>query len=83
VMGHIDVEDFQFTDRRFVLTGFELAHRLNGRTVPSEFWQAYGWQPAERHLQFELLYLLVWARVLRDSPGPFGACLAELERIVA
>ena len=83
VMGHIDVEDFQFTDRRFVLTGFELAHRLNGRTVPSEFWQAYGWQAAERHLQFELLYLLVWARVLRDSPGLFGACLAELERIVA
>ena len=24
VLGHIDVEDMQFTDRRFVLAGFEL-----------------------------------------------------------
>jgi len=83
VLGHIDVEDFQFTDRRFVLTGFELAHRLNGRAIPEAFWQAYGWRPQERPRQFELLYLLVWARVLRRNPEAFAACIAELERIAA
>ncbi|HEY2048897.1 MAG TPA: hypothetical protein VGH03_06115 [Caulobacteraceae bacterium] len=83
VLGHVDVEDMQFTDRRFVLTGFELAHRLSGRAVPHQFWQAYGWRPSARHMQFELLYLLVWARVLRRQPVLFAACLAELERSVA
>jgi len=82
LLGHIDVEDMQFTDRRFVLTGFELAHRLNGRAVLDAFWQAYGWRPVERRLQFELLYLLVWTRVFSDRPAPFAACLAELERAV-
>jgi Phosphotransferase enzyme family len=82
VLGHIDVEDFQFTDRRFVLTGFELAHRLGGRLVPEAFWRAYGWRPAQRHVQFELLYLLVWARVLQSNPESFAACIEELERVV-
>lgn len=83
VMGHIDVEDMQFTDRRFVMTGFELSHRLDGRAIPKEFWQAYGRSDDEGRLQFELLYLLVWARVHRNSPEPFAVCVAELERVVA
>lgn len=82
LLGHVDVEDMQFTDRRFVMTGFELAHRLNGHAVPDAFWRAYGWRPDVRCVQFELLYLLVWARVVRDRPESFTSCLVELERTV-
>jgi fructosamine-3-kinase len=82
--GVIDIEDHQFTDPRFVLAGLELQHAWAGRTIPAEFWAAYG--PAEpgwdrNKTLFQLYYLLVWARVLRDQAEAFGTCVRMLERL--
>jgi hypothetical protein len=89
LLGHIDIEDFQFTDQRFVLAGLELSHALAGRSVPDAFWRAYlaavdlapGYA-AVRDL-FQTYYLLVWAKVLRTDAGGFAQCVRRLEWIAA
>jgi fructosamine-3-kinase len=88
-VGHIDIEDFQFTDQRFVLAGFELSHAFAGRPVPGDFWDAYveavDLVPGYRRVRdlFQTYYLLVWARVLKDQAPLFETCLRRLEAIVS
>jgi Ser/Thr protein kinase RdoA (MazF antagonist) len=86
-VGHIDIEDFQFTDQRFVLAGFELSHALAGRSVPPDFWDAYleavDLAPGYRRIRdlFQTYYLLVWAWVLKDQAVFFEACVRRLQAI--
>jgi hypothetical protein len=86
-VGHIDIEDFQFTDQRFVLAGLELSHALAGRSVPSDFWDAYlpavDLAPGYRRVRdlFQTYYLLVWAWVLRDQAAFLETCVRRLEAI--
>jgi len=88
LLGHIDIEDFQFTDRHFVLAGFELGHSFSDRLTPETFWRAYDpsvvADPRYRRLKplFQLSYMLVWARVFRNEPPLFARSLAELERVL-
>ena len=84
--GVVDIEDHQFTDRRFVLAGLELSHTWHGRTVPPAFWDAYGHAPPDHERfkpLFQLYYLLVWARVLQGQPAAFARCLEMLEGLAA
>jgi hypothetical protein len=88
LLGHIDIEDFQFTDRHFVLAGFELGHAISDRPVFETFWRAYDSVAAEdpryRRLKplFHLLYISVWARVFRNDPPLLQRCLDELARVL-
>jgi fructosamine-3-kinase len=87
-LGHIDVEDFQFTDQRFVLAGLELSHALAGRSVPREFWDAYlcavDLAPGYDRVRdlFQTYYLLVWAKVLKDRARVSEACVQHLRELV-
>lgn len=87
--GVIDVEDYQFTDQRFVLAGVELVNRLEGRSLPETFWHAYtevcpvdaSYTQVKGLLQ--VYYLLVWIRVLQgqeDRVSKNTACLEGLVR---
>jgi fructosamine-3-kinase len=86
--GAIDVEDYQFADQRFVLTGFGLTHAFYGRAIPDSFAHAYTasvrFPPVTGELQriFQLYYLLVWTRVLADRPQPFTRCVVMLKDAV-
>lgn len=88
LVGVIDIEDHQFTDQRFVLSGFELSHTLEKRTTPNEFWTMYSEQiPIDPTFDtykklFQIYYLLVWSRVLKDQPGPFKKCVDKLSELV-
>jgi fructosamine-3-kinase len=86
--GVIDIEDHQFTDRRFVLAGLELGHAIAGRLdLPGAFWAAYraaagvGEELMGRWRLFQLYYLLVWIRVLQGQDA-LAACEAWLARLL-
>ena len=80
LLGVVDIEDHAFTDPRFVLAGVELSHAFAEREVPTSFWQAYEREaspPADLAALkdvFQLYYLLVWTRVLKDQPEMFARC---------
>ena len=89
LVGVVDIEDYQFTDQRFVLAGLELAHAIEKRIVPNEFWVAYTEQTAidstfdTYKKLFQIYYLLVWSRVLKDQPEPFKKCIDKFSELVA
>ncbi|ETB64163.1 TPA: hypothetical protein DIC38_00405 [Candidatus Nomurabacteria bacterium] len=39
--GHIDLEDYRFTDQRFVLAGFEIGANYSTKEAPINFWDGY------------------------------------------
>jgi|GEM_PF-3550105 len=39
--GHIDLEDYRFTDQRFVLAGFEIGANYSTKEAPVSFWKGY------------------------------------------
>lgn len=89
LVGVVDIEDYQFADQRFVLVGLELAHATERRIVPNEFWTAYSEQTAVdptfdtyKNL-FQIYYLLVWSRVLKDQPESLKKCIDKLSELVA
>ena len=90
LIGIIDIEDYQFTDPRFVLAGMELGLELKGRSLPRPFWQKYA-RVAELEASFgrtrnlfKVYYLLNWLAVLhrdrRDTEAERTARLENLER---
>jgi fructosamine-3-kinase len=89
LLGVVDIEDHQFTDQRFVLSGFELSHAIDGRTVPPIFWSAYTARtrvsPSYATLRpmFQIYYLAVWVWVLSDRPTRLASCVRQLQRIAA
>lgn len=89
LVGVIDIEDYQFTDQRFVLAGLELSHILEKRSIPAEFWKSYSEQIAidptldTYKTLFQIYYLLVWVRVLKDQPEGFKKCIEKLSELVA
>lgn len=64
--GLIDIEDNQFTDPRFVLTGYELALEYEKRKAPADFWEGYKqYTTIDESYQnlkplFKLYYLISW-----------------------
>ncbi len=88
LIGVVDIEDYQFADQGFVLAGFELVHATEKRTVPNEFWTTYSQQTAidptfdTYKKLFQIYYLLVWSRVLKDQPEPFKKCIDMLSELV-
>lgn len=62
----IDIEDHQFTDQRFVLTGHELALEIANKQTSEAFWDAYKQEVAvpenyfETKTVFQLFYLTAW-----------------------
>jgi Ser/Thr protein kinase RdoA (MazF antagonist) len=87
-LGHIDVEDFQYTDQRFVLAGLELAHALAGRSVPGPFWNGYleavDLAPGYDEVRdlFQAYYLIVWITVLQGQAPLLEPCIRHLETIL-
>ena len=87
LVGVVDIEDYQFTDQRFVLAGFELSHVLEKRIIPDAFWKTYSkLVPIDPTFDtskklFQLYYLLVWLRVLINQPEPFKKCLNKLSEM--
>lgn len=88
LVGVVDIEDYQFTDQRFVLAGFELSHVIEKRIIPEEFWRAYSETvPIDPTFDtskkmFQIYYLLVWSRVVKDQPESFNKCLDKLSELV-
>ncbi len=88
LVGVVDIEDYQFTDQRFALTGLELIHSFEGRALPNEFWESYTSHIAvddtfeEYKKLFQLYYLLVWVRVLTNQPELLAPCSAMLASLV-
>ena len=88
LLGVIDIEDYQFTDQRFVLSGIELTHAIEGHPVPSSFWEAYsGAIPIDQSfsdfkLMFQIYYLLVWIRVLQGQDFSLTKCVDYLESLI-
>jgi fructosamine-3-kinase len=87
LLGVIDIEDYQFTDQRFVLAGFELSRSFYGFTVDPAFWAAYATlkpidpsYAATRPL-FQAYYLLVWTWVFRDRLSLLEPAVQFLTRI--
>ena len=62
--GHVDIEDFGFTDARFPLAGYELG--AAGEVGP-EFWDGYyAWRPPDPSFEdarqvFKLYYTIGWS----------------------
>lgn len=87
LLGVVDIEDHQFTDQRFVLSGLELWHDIWGRRLPREFWESYRTdiEPGYAELKplFQIYYLLVWVWVLKAQRELFGQCLAKLRELMA
>jgi hypothetical protein len=83
--GVIDVEDYQFTDQRFVLSGVTLAHKFHGYTLSPTFWDTYKAHTTfdERFSEFETLfhiyYLLVWIKVFEKDPVALEKCIGLLK----
>lgn len=88
LQGVIDVEDYQFTDQRFVLSGVELTNTLQEHTLPESFWEAY---KTKMHVDetyddfktlFQIFYLLVWIRVLQGQDALVTKNIERLEQLV-
>lgn len=73
IAGIIDIEDHQFTDPRFVLTGHELSLEFEGRSIPATFWEGYNKHASvDKNYQnlkelFKLYYLLSWLPGVYDN----------------
>ncbi len=69
--GHIDLEDYRFTDPRFVLAGFEVCINYSATSkIPVAFWNAYskhkkvdGSYRVIKKL-FKLLYFMSWIHMI-------------------
>ena len=88
----IDVEDNQFTDQRFVLSGHELSLEFSKRSVLPEFWEKYQLHthidssfPDLKNL-FKLYYLMCWVSVAnegwRGNPEEKSKAIARLEQLI-
>lgn len=70
--GVIDVEDYQFTDQRFVMAGITLCERLGRYKLPEDFFEIYQSKISldssfnKFEDLFQMYYLLVWIRVLNE-----------------
>ena len=86
--GAIDIEDYQFTDQRFVLAGMELITALEGHSLPEVFWKSYSEKmnvdPSYQKTKslFQAYYLLVWIRVLQGQGDVLSENMSYLEKLV-
>lgn len=92
--GHIDLEDYAFTDQRFVLAGFELAVAFDhDLVVPQTFWDGYnsvrGVDPSYDEFKdlFKLYYLLSWFPMVyeknwRGNPEDRDRVIGTFEKLL-
>lgn len=86
--GVIDIEDYQFTDQRFVLAGVTLMQKFHKYTLTDIFWNTYKehTQFDQTFIQFESLfhvyYLLVWTKVHPMGSPAQQECMSVLENTV-
>ncbi len=82
--GIVDVEDHHFTDPRFALAGYDLAHGS-----PETFRRAYvsetTWPEgfAQCRPVFHVYFLATWVTVLERVDGAAGLCSAIEDRLAA
>ena len=85
--GVIDVEDYQFTDQRFVLSGITLNEKLGRYSLPFSFWEIYqSVTPIESTFKefetfFQTYYLLTWIEVLSNVTEEQNKCISLLSEI--
>jgi hypothetical protein len=64
--GHIDLEDYRFTDQRFVLAGFEIGANYSTKEAPISFWGGYlKFKKIDKSYNelkdlFKVLYFMSW-----------------------
>jgi len=91
--GHIDLEDYRFTDQRFVLAGYEIANEFEGLKIPSTFWSGYkkfkSVDPSYEGTKdlFKLYYLFSWFPMVykanwRGKPEEKEATIKKFERAI-
>lgn len=86
--GVIDVEDYQFTDQRFVLSGITLMEKFGAYSLSGQFWSTYEnlVKIDESFKQFENLfqvyYLLVWIKVHTGNDDSQEECISVLKTTI-
>ncbi len=87
--GVIDIEDYQFTDQRFVLAGITLMQRFGKYKLTEMFWSVYQQRvridktfPQFENL-FQIYYLLVWIKVHENDSLEQDECVRVMETIVS
>lgn len=86
--GVIDVEDYQFTDQRFVLSGVTLTHKVHGYTLSPTFWNTYRAHTtfdesfSEFETLFHIYYVLVWIKVFEKDSVALEKCIKLLEDVI-
>ena len=67
--GHIDLEDYRFTDQRFVLAGFEIGANYSTKEAPTSFWSGYlKFKKIDRSYNelkdlFKVFYFMSWVHM--------------------
>jgi hypothetical protein len=67
--GHIDLEDYRFTDQRFVLAGFEIGANYSTKEAPVSFWKGYlKFKKVDKSYNelkdlFKIFYFMSWAHM--------------------
>lgn len=87
--GVIDVEDYQFTDQRFVMAGITLWELLGRYKLPKDFLEIYQSKTTldssfkDFEVLFQVYYLLVWIKVLNNCKmlDEEGKCNDALKNI--
>lgn len=85
--GVIDIEDYQFTDQRFVLAGITLNQLFGKYQLTEDFWSTYGSIVdidktfKEFEVFFQVYYLLVWIVVHNNFSNNDEQ--AECEKVLA
>ncbi len=86
--GVIDIEDYQFTDQRFVLAGVTLMQKFHKYTLTDTFWSTYKehtqFDPTFQQFEslFQVYYLLVWTKVHPKGSPAQQECTSVLENII-
>jgi|SRR3989344_264451 len=71
--GHIDLEDYRFTDQRFVLAGLEIGSNYSIKDAPRDFWEGYlKFKKVDRSFHvlkdlFKLFYFMSWIQMTDKS----------------
>jgi hypothetical protein len=76
--GFIDLEDYRFTDQRFVLSGFEIGSHYSLSNASNAFWRGYKkFKEIDASYDvlkdlFKLFYFSSWVQMTNEGTGEIG-----------
>ena len=86
--GHIDLEDYRFTDQRFVLAGFEIGANYSTSNVSDNFWEGYyEYKKVDSSYDnlknlFKLFYFMSWIQMINENTNSSSTSLTIIKNLV-